>query len=64
MLRPVLLLLAALSGLLACAPLGARAPVEIAIVDRDTGEWLPEYRHRGRAWIEGRPGHRYVMPCG
>lgn len=61
MLRPVLLLLAALSGLLACAPLGARAPVEIAIVDRDTGEWLPEYRHRGRAWIEGRPGHRYAV---
>ena len=61
MLRPVLLLLAALSGLLACAPLGARAPVEIAIVDRDTGEWLPEYRQRGRAWIEGRPGHRYAV---
>lgn len=61
MLRHTLLLLAALCGTLACAPIRAQPRVEIDVVDRDTGEWLPEYRHRGRTWIEGRPGHRYAV---
>jgi hypothetical protein len=59
MLRPSVLLLAALVSATACAPLSAQPLVDVDIVDRDTGEWLPEYRHRGRDWVPGTPGHRY-----
>lgn len=59
MLRPTALLLAALVSATACAPLSAQPLVDVDIVDRDTGEWLPEYRHRGRDWVPGTPGHRY-----
>jgi hypothetical protein len=44
----------------ACAPLSARPPVELAIVDRDAG-WLPQYRHAGDDWVAGVPGHRYAV---
>ncbi|MFT3761147.1 MAG: hypothetical protein QM761_00760 [Pseudoxanthomonas sp.] len=43
----------------ACAPASAREPVELSVVDRDTGLTLPRYPHRGDAWIAGAPGHRY-----
>src|SRR5690606_30355068 len=29
------------------------------VVDRDSGQWLPEYAHRRDTWIAGTPGHRY-----
>ncbi len=62
MLRPtVLLLSAALIAATACSPLSAQPLVDVDIVDRDTGEWLPEYRHRGRDWVPGVPGHRYSV---
>ena len=62
MLRPtVLLLSAALIAATACSPLSAQPLVDVDIVDRDTGEWLPEYRHRGRDWVPGIPGHRYSV---
>jgi len=59
----------ALSGLLflsaallaACLPAFARPVVEVAVIDRDSGQWLPEYRHRGDTWIAGAPGHRYAV---
>lgn len=35
--------------------------VRIDLVDRDSGRTLPEYRHRGQAWVPGRPGHRYAV---
>lgn len=53
------LLAAALCGAAACAPVSARPLVDIAVVDRDRGDWLPEYPHRGQVWIAGTPGHRY-----
>ncbi|NUS39054.1 MAG: hypothetical protein HOQ02_08525, partial [Lysobacter sp.] len=53
------LLLAALLASTACAPLSAQPLVRMAIVDRDSGQWLPEYRHRGDRWIAGTPAHRY-----
>lgn len=44
----------------ACSPpLIARSRVQMAVIDRDSGQWLPEYRQRGDAWIPGTPGHRY-----
>lgn len=43
----------------ACSPLSARPLVDVSVVDRDTGEWLREYPHRGDTWIAGTPGDRY-----
>lgn len=61
MLRPTVLLLSALAATTACSSLSAQPLVDVDIVDRDTGEWLPEYRHRGRDWVPGVPGHRYSV---
>lgn len=57
MLRTLLFALAVAVG----APAIASPLVELDVVDRDTGQWLPEYRHRGRTWIAGTPGHRYAV---
>jgi hypothetical protein len=53
------LLCAALCLAAACTPVDAAPLVDLAIVDRDSGEWLPEASHRGQRWIAGTPGHRY-----
>jgi len=45
----------------ACAPAEARPLVDIAVIDRDSGQWLPEYGGRGEHWIAGVPGHRYSV---
>ena len=55
------LLLALALGSTACAPLSARDLVLLDVVDRDSGQTLPEYRHRGQDWIAGVPGHRYSV---
>ena len=55
------LLLALALGSTACAPLSARDLVLLDVVDRDSGQTLPEYRHRGEDWIAGVPGHRYSV---
>ena len=54
LLIPLALLLAA-----ACSPVSARPLVDVSVVDRDTGEWLREYPHRGDTWVAGTPGNRY-----
>ena len=62
-----LLLTLALASAAACAlPAVAHARitpslVELDVVDRDSGQTLPEYRHRGQDWIAGVPGHRYSV---
>lgn len=61
MLRNLLSLAAALIAATACAPLSARPLVDLAVVDRDSGQWLPEYAHRGQTWVPGTPGHRYAV---
>ena len=33
--------------------------VDLSVVDRQTGETLPVWRHQGQYWIAGTPGHRY-----
>ncbi len=55
----VVLLSLALLAPAACPPVSARPLVELAVVDRDSGQWLSETAHRGRTWIAGMPGHRY-----
>lgn len=37
------------------------APVDLAVVDRDTGQVLPIWRHRGRLYVAGQPGARYGL---
>lgn len=55
------LLLALTLASTACTPLSARDLVLLDVVDRDSGQTLPEYRHRGEDWIAGVPGHRYSV---
>jgi len=61
MTRTLLAPLLALAALAACAPAVAQPLVRLDVVDRDSGQWLPEYRHRRDAWIAGTPGHRYAV---
>lgn len=61
MIRKSLLLSAALLSASACFPLGARTLVDVDVIDRDSGQWLPEYSHRGRLYVPGEPGHRYAV---
>jgi hypothetical protein len=34
---------------------------DVSVTDRDTGETLTVYRHRGDYWVAGRPGARYAI---
>ena len=61
MFRKIAFAFAALLAATACMPLSAQPLVEMTVVDRDNGDWLPQYRHRGDAWIAGVPGHRYAV---
>lgn len=61
MFRKILLTVAALLSAAACTPASSRPLVEVAVVDRDSGQWLPQYDHRGDTWVAGRPGHRYSV---
>lgn len=36
-------------------------PVQMTLVDRDNGDWLPTHPHRGEQWVAGQPGHRYAV---
>ena len=60
MLRRLMLALV-LTTAAACVPLSARDLVELDVIDRDSGQWLPEHGHRGQTWIAGVPGHRYSV---
>ena len=61
MFRRALLTLAIASSVACSMPLSARDIVEMDVIDRDSGQWLPEYGHRGQDWIAGVPGHRYSV---
>lgn len=52
---------AALVATTACTPLSAQPLVDVDVIDRDSGQWLPEYVRRGQTWIAGTPGHRYSV---
>ena len=59
MLRNLLVCTAALLAASACGPVSARSLVDLSVVDRDSGQWLPDIPYRGEHWIAGAPGHRY-----
>jgi hypothetical protein len=53
-----------LALLLGCSPLSAWSLGHLAgveILDRDTGQVLPVYRHHGEYWVAGNPGSRYAV---
>jgi hypothetical protein len=52
------LLCTALLALTAAAPLRAGSLLDLAVVDRDTGETLRTYRDHGKLYVAGTPGHR------
>lgn len=60
MFRKTLIILAALMTS-ACSPLSARPLVDVTVVDRDSGQWLPKYPYRGDTWVAGTPGNRYAV---
>jgi len=55
------LLCTALLALTASAPLHAGSLLDLAVVDRDTGETLRTYRDHGKLYVAGTPGHRYSV---
>jgi len=58
------LLCTALLALTACAATPsthAGSLVDLAVVDRDTGETLRAYSHHGKVYVAGMPGHRYSV---
>jgi hypothetical protein len=56
------LLIAAAGALLLSAPAHAVGRLtDIQVVDRETGQRLPVYKHQGDYWVPGRPGARYAV---
>lgn len=53
--------LTALFLVLAAPALAAAPRVDLAVVDRDSGQWIAPMRHRGQQWIEGEPGRPYAV---
>lgn len=58
-----LILGAAVAALAGCAglPASAGALVDVAVVDRTTGERLAVHHHRGRHYVAGAPGRKYAV---
>jgi len=51
-----------LAAVAACAPAGAIGRlVDLTVYDRTSHEELPVYRHDGRWYVAGQPGHRYQI---
>lgn len=59
--RKLLLFCSALLSASACLPLSARSLVDIDLIDRDSGQTLPEYGARGQIFVPGEPGRRYSV---
>jgi hypothetical protein len=48
--------------ILAGAPaLGHGRLADVSVYDRSEGRWLQVYRHDGRMYVEGKPGHEYQI---
>ncbi|MDI9238669.1 hypothetical protein QLQ15_07045 [Lysobacter sp. LF1] len=47
--------------ILAIPPAWASPRVDLAVVDRASGQWIASMRHRGQQWIEGEPGRSYAI---
>ena len=51
----------AAATLLACAPAFAQRLADVSVYDRSEGRWLQAYRHEGRTYVVGKPGHEYQV---
>ena len=51
----------AAATLLACAPAFAQRLADVSVYDRSEGRWLQVYRHDGRTYVAGKPGHEYQI---
>ena len=51
----------AAATLLGCAPAFAQRHAEVSVYDRSEGRWLQVYRHEGRTYVVGKPGHEYQI---
>jgi hypothetical protein len=60
--RTILAAAVAAVGLLAAKGAWAgQAPVDLQVIDRDTGQAIQAWRHGGRLFIAGEPGRRYGL---
>ena len=55
------LIAALVVSLFAVVPVHAGSLLDLAVVDRDTGETLTTYQGHGKTWVAGTPGHRYSV---
>ena len=55
------IVVAAATLLAAGQALAYRNLAEVTVYDRSEGMWLPIYRHDGRAYVAGKPGHEYQV---
>lgn len=53
--------IAAVAAAVAAPQARAGSLLDLAVVDRDTGQTLPTYADRGRLYVAGTPGHRYAV---
>ena len=53
--------IAAAAAILAAAPAAASALVDVAVINRTTGQRIPVYSHAGRLYVPGTPGERYAV---
>ena len=51
----------AIAALASAQALAVGNLADVSVTDRDTGETLSVYRHRGDYWVAGRPGARYAI---
>lgn len=61
MFRQLVLALAVTAAAGCALPAQGRDLVTLGVVDRDSGQTLPEYPWRGQHWVPGVPGHRYAV---
>ena len=54
-------LVVAAIALLAGPALAHGGLAEVSVHDRTEGRWLPAYRHQGRMYVVGKPGHEYQV---
>lgn len=53
--------IAAIASVGATSALADQNPVDLQVIDRDTGQPLRVWRHRGRLFVAGEPGGRYAL---
>lgn len=51
----------AAATILGSAPAFAQRLGDVSVYDRSEGRWLQVYRHEGRSYVVGKPGHEYQV---